>query len=78
VWHTYELNQAFRQFPQKECNKNSLDNLLAIDADGTNVNTGLNNGAMRLLELHKGHPVQFQELPRTQPPILKDVSDDEI
>ena len=51
-------------------NQISLDNVLAIGADGTNVNTGLNNGAIRLLELHMGHPVQwlvcmfhFNELP---------------
>lgn len=51
-------------------NQTSLDNVLAIGADGTNVNTGVNNGAIRLLELHMGHPVQwlicmfhFNELP---------------
>jgi hypothetical protein len=51
-------------------NQTSLDNVLAIGVDGTNVNTGVNNGSIRLLELHMGHPVQwlvcmfhFNELP---------------
>jgi hypothetical protein len=52
-------------------NQTSLDNVLSIiGADGTNVNTGLNNDAIRLLELHMGHSVQwlvcmfhFNELP---------------
>lgn len=51
-------------------NQIPLDNIVAIGADGTNVNTGAHNGVIRLLELHIGHALQwficlyhFNELP---------------
>jgi len=51
-------------------NQVSLDSVVVIGADGTNVNTGVNNGAIWLLKLHIKHPVQwlvcmfhFNELP---------------
>ena len=40
-------------------NEISFSSVLAIGADGTNVNTGLNNGLIRLLELHMGRPAQW-------------------
>ena len=39
-------------------NEISFSSVLAIGAYGTNVNTGLNNGLIRLLELHMGRPAQ--------------------
>jgi hypothetical protein len=40
-------------------NNTSLHNLIALGADGTNVNTGFQNGVFRLLELHLGRPLQW-------------------
>ena len=39
--------------------RNSEENLIVIGADGTAVNTGANNGAIRLLELKIGRPLQW-------------------
>ena len=36
-----------------------MNSTIAFCSDGTNVNTGANTGAIRLLELHLGHPVQW-------------------
>lgn len=36
-----------------------LDQLKAIGCDGTNVNTGVNGGAIRLLEIELGKPLQW-------------------
>ncbi|KAL4720604.1 hypothetical protein ACJJTC_006946 [Scirpophaga incertulas] len=48
----------------------SLDELVVIGCDGTNVNTGLKNGIIRRIETHLGKPLQwavcllhFNELP---------------
>ncbi|KAI9555970.1 hypothetical protein GHT06_018528 [Daphnia sinensis] len=39
--------------------KKSEHNFVVIGVDGTNVNTGKNNGAIRLLELKPGRPLQW-------------------
>jgi hypothetical protein len=39
-------------------NNISMEDLQATEADGTNVNTGVNNGVIRLLELHLQKPFQ--------------------
>ena len=37
----------------------SVDKLVAIGCDGTNVNTGQNNGVIRLIEVELGKPMQW-------------------
>lgn len=37
----------------------SLESLSAVGSDGTNVNTGINGGVIRLLELYVGRPLQW-------------------
>lgn len=39
--------------------KGELNNLLAVGSDGTNVNTGVNGGIIRLLEEHFQQPLQW-------------------
>jgi hypothetical protein len=62
------IKDAIIQFFQG--NQISLENVVAIGFGGTNVNTSVRNGVIRLLELHLGRPAQwsicmyhFNELP---------------
>ena len=40
-------------------NNISMEGLVAVGADGTNVNTGSNGGVIRRLELHVGRPLEW-------------------
>jgi hypothetical protein len=40
-------------------NNINLDQLSAVGCDGTNVNTGIHKGVIRLLEVHLGRPLQW-------------------